>query len=414
MLVYVLNKNGEPLMPCSPRKARILLKGGKAFVKKKEPFTIQLKHGSSGYKQNINLGVDAGSEHIGLSATTEKKVLFESDILLRNDITKLLEERKGFRKARRNRKTRYRKTRFLNRVKSKHKGWLAPSVEQKINCHITSIQKVCRLLPIKKIIVETAQFDIQKLQNPNIQGKEYQQGKLYGFANAREYVLNRDNYTCQHCKGKSKDFHLHIHHIIFRRNGGSDDVDNLITLCKTCHNSLHNGEFKIIKLGKAKQGLKHSTFMNTMRKTLLIRLKNIFQNVEEIFGYITKELRFENDLSKEHYIDARCISGNPKAETDGTIYFQKKVRCHNRKLHKANILKGNKKKNNQAQFKVLGFRLFDKVKYLGKRYFVFGRRNSGFFDIRNIDFTEKIGSIKYNLLKLIGKRENYLIERRVV
>ena len=164
MLVYVLNKNGEPLMPCSPRKARILLKEGMAFIKKKEPFTIQLKYGSSGYKQDINLGVDAGSEHIGLSATTEKKVLFESDVLLRNDVTKLLEERRAFRQARRSRKTRYRKARFLNRVKSKHKGWLAPSIEQKINCHINQIQKVYSILPIKKLIVETAQFDIQKLQ----------------------------------------------------------------------------------------------------------------------------------------------------------------------------------------------------------------------------------------------------------
>ena len=123
MFVYVLNQHGEPLMPCSPRKARILLKQKKAKVVKRTPFTIQLLYGSSGYKQPISLGVDAGTKHVGLSATTEKQVLLEGEVQLRTDIQELLATRLQFRRARRNRTTRYRQARFLNRKKRKD-GWL--------------------------------------------------------------------------------------------------------------------------------------------------------------------------------------------------------------------------------------------------------------------------------------------------
>lgn len=130
--VYVLNKHGEPLMPCSPGKARLLLKQQKACVVKRTPFTIKLLYGSAGYKQPIALGVDAGSKHVGLSASTEKRELYCEEFTPRNDVVDLLSTRKQNRRSRRNRKTRYRAPRFDNRVHSKHKGWLAPSVEVKI------------------------------------------------------------------------------------------------------------------------------------------------------------------------------------------------------------------------------------------------------------------------------------------
>ena len=146
--VYVLNNHGEPLMPCSPRKARILLKTKRATVKKRTPFTIQLIYGSTGYKQPITLGVDAGSKHIGLSASTESKEIYAEELKPRNDVVDLLSARRELRRGRRNRKTRYRARRFNNRVHSKHKGWLAPSVEVKIQEHITAIKRICRRLPI--------------------------------------------------------------------------------------------------------------------------------------------------------------------------------------------------------------------------------------------------------------------------
>ena len=197
MLVYVINKHGKPLMPCKPRKARILLRDGKAKVVCIVPFTIQLKYGSSGYRQPVNLGIDAGSKHIGVSATTESNVMYESDVELRNDIVDLLSSRREARHTRRNRKTRYRKPRFLNRVRTKKEGWLAPSIKQKIETHISVVDRVCKILPISKIIVECVAFDIQKIRNPEISGAEYQQGDQLGFWNVREYVLFRDGHTCQ-------------------------------------------------------------------------------------------------------------------------------------------------------------------------------------------------------------------------
>jgi len=166
-------------MPCQPRKARLLLKENKAKVIKMVPFTIQLLYGSSGYKQEISLGIDAGTKHIGVSATTENDVLFEAEVLPRNGMQELLATRLQYRRTRRNRKTRYRKARFLNRRKPK--GWLAPSVQHKIDCHLKTIRLAHKLLPISRTTIEVAQFDIQKIQNPEIEGKEYQEGAQLDF-----------------------------------------------------------------------------------------------------------------------------------------------------------------------------------------------------------------------------------------
>ena len=409
MLVYVVNKHGKPLMPCTPRKARLLLKKKKAKVFKKEPFTIQLLYGSTGYKQDITLGIDAGSKHIGLSATTSKLELFAGDVELRNDIVDLLATRRQNRRTRRNR-LRYRKARFANRVHSKNKGWLAPSIEHKIQTHINIIEKIHKILPINKIVVETASFDIQKIKNPNIQGEEYQQGEQMGFWNVREYVLFRDGHTCQHCKGKSKDNILNVHHIESRKTGG-DAPNNLITLCETCHKKHHKGEIKLkIKRGKS---FRDATFMGIMRNTLLKRLNNVYENVENTYGYITKNTRIRSNLPKDHYIDARCISGNPLVKPLGYYYYIKKVRCQNRQIHKAKILKRGKKKLNQAEYIVKGFRLYDKVEYDNSKYYIFGRRSNGYFDIRTLN-GEKVnkGSISYKKLKLLNTRKTLLIERR--
>jgi N6-L-threonylcarbamoyladenine synthase len=160
--VYVINKRKEPLMPTKPQKARKLLESGKAKIVKREPFTIQLLQATGETKQKITLGVDSGSKVIGLSATTQKKEVFASEVILRKDIVKLLATKRQNRRTKRNR-LRYRKPRFSNRTKSKKKGWLAPSIQHKIDTHLTVISKVCEILPISKIIVETASFDTQKL-----------------------------------------------------------------------------------------------------------------------------------------------------------------------------------------------------------------------------------------------------------
>ncbi|MGN1392161.1 MAG: RNA-guided endonuclease IscB, partial [Sharpea porci] len=145
-MVYVLNQHGQPLMPTENHaKVRILLKSKKARVVKRCPFTIQLLYKSTEYTQNISLGVDAGSRHVGLSATTKDKVLFESDVELRNGIVGLLSARRQNRRARRSRKTRYREPRFDNRRRKD--GWLAPSVQNKVDTHLTAIRRVHEILP---------------------------------------------------------------------------------------------------------------------------------------------------------------------------------------------------------------------------------------------------------------------------
>lgn len=409
-MVYVLNIEEKPLMPCKEAKARKLLKQNKAKIYKKEPFTIQLLFICENQTQNITLGVDAGSKHIGLSATTTEKELYAVDVELRNDIVDLLSIRKQNRRTRRNR-LRYRKPKFNNRVHSKNSGWLAPSIEQKIQTHIKAVEDIHKLLPITKIIIETASFDIQKIKNPEIHNEEYQQGEQLGFWNVREYVLFRDNHTCQCCKGKSKDKILNIHHIESRKTGG-DSSNNLITLCETCHKGYHNGTVKLPKTIKRGMSFRDASFMGIMRWAFYNRLKEIYPNVSMTYGYITKNTRIKNNLPKEHYIDARCISGNPNAEPLGYYFYQKKVRCHNRQIHKANILKGGKKKLNQASYLVKGFRLFDKVEFDGRIGFIFGRRNSGYFDIRKLNGEVIHRSASWKKLKLLETRKKLLIERR--
>jgi hypothetical protein len=407
MQVYVLNKNNTPLMPCGSRKARLLLKQGRAKVVKRTPFTIKLYFGNSGYKQEITLGVDAGSKTIGLSATSDTRELFSSEVELRNDIVKLLSTRRENRRNRRNR-LRYRTARFNNR--KREDNWLAPSVQHKIDTHLSVVKQVNQILPISKTIVEIASFDIQKIKNANIKGKEYQQGEQLDFWNVREYVLFRDDHKCQHCKGKSRDKILNVHHLESRKTGGNAP-NNLVTLCETCHNEYHKGRIELtIKRGKV---FKDATFLGIMRWSFYNELKKLYSSVSLTYGYITKNTRISKDLPKEHRVDARCITGNPTVKASENWYFIKKIRRHNRQIHKSNILKGGNKKLNQAPYQVKGFRLFDKVLFDNKESFVFGRRSSGYFDLRQLDGTSISKSANYKKLKLLEKRKNYIVERRI-
>ena len=198
-MVYILSLTGKPLMPTKRHgKVRRLLRDGLAKVVKRCPFTIQLLFETGEEVQPVVLGVDAGSRHIGISATTEGKVLYEADVELRNDIVELLSTRREARRARRNRKTRYRKPRFLNRVHSKNKGWLAPSIEQKISSHLTVIRKVTELLPVSEIVIETASFDTLLLEAQEEgkvlpKGTDYQQGEQFGSG-------KESNFTFSKCK----------------------------------------------------------------------------------------------------------------------------------------------------------------------------------------------------------------------
>lgn len=421
-MVYVLNRYGKPLMPTT-RYGRIrrLLRKGLAIVVDYRPFTIQLTYDTPNGVREVSLGVDAGTKHVGFSASTTKKVLFEAELLLRSDIVEKLSTRREFRRIRRNRKTRYRKSRFLNRTKAKKPGWIATSVRQKVDCHIHWISRICKILSIRKITVETAQFDTQLLKAqergvPLPQGTDYQKGEQLGFSNVREYVLCRDGHKCQCCKGKSKDSKLRVHHIESRKTGGNAP-NNLITLCSECHAKYHRGEIKLPKNIKRGTSLKDAAVMGIMRKSVFVRLKELFGDIipcHETYGYITKHTRGKAGLPKAHVNDARCISGNSYAESDGHYWIIRKLRANNRQLHKASILKGGIRKNNQAPREVHGYRLMDSVVYAERPCFVKARRQSGYFSLSDISGHVLAGSVNYKHLNLINHNSTNIMEEAVI
>ena len=294
-------------MPCSPAKARILLKGKKAVVAKRTPFTIWLTIATGETKQPITLGVDAGYKYIGLSASKEKAELYASEVELRQDIPDLSANRSALRQARCGRKSRFRSPRFNTRAQSQKKVCFVQSVENHIRAHFSRIESVCRILPIMKIIVKTAAFDTQRLKNPDIAGEAYRQGKELGFWNVREYVLFRDGHVCQHCRGKSKDPILNVHHLESRRTGGNAP-NNRITFSETCHKAYHRGEIELkVKRDKS---FKAEAFMGIMRRIVLDRLSAAHPELEvrNTYGCLTKHRRIRHGIAT-HCADAFCIAG---------------------------------------------------------------------------------------------------------
>ena len=381
-MVYVLDKEGKPLMPTERHgKVRRLLRDGKAHVVRLQPFTIQLDYESTTYKQEVSLGIDAGSVHIGVSVSTEKKELLAAEVILRTDIVKKLASRLELRRGRRFRKTRYRKPRFNNRRRKE--GWLAPSIRNKVESHLKVIRLVHSLLPVTKTTIEVAQFDAQKIKNDAIQGVEYQQGEQMGFWNVREYVLARDGHKCQHCNGKSKDPILNVHHLESRKTGGNAP-NNLITLCETCHKAYHRGEFEL----KVKRGtsLRDAAVMNIMRWAVYEQAMQEFGNVHLTYGYVTKHTRIKNGIEKTHCADAFCISRNVKAVRSCSYLKCCCLARHTRALHVCNPKKGGVRRSAIASHWIGKSRLqrFDSVEWNGVRCFIFGSTN-GRPILRDID-----------------------------
>lgn len=399
-------------------KVRLLLKSGKAKVVKRTPFTIQLTGTSKTFTQDVTLGVDAGSKHVGLSASTAKKELFSAELRPRNDVVDLMSSRRALRRSRRNRTTRYRQARFMNRVHSKHKGWLAPSVEVKIWNHIQGIKFVTKLLPVKTIHVETAEFDLQRLKaleagEPVPVGIDYQLGEMYGQYNVRQYVLHRDGYSCQCCGAHGTDkkpVKLHVHHLETRKTGG-DAPDNLITLCEDCHTGYHAGTVVLPITKRRRKSTRDAAFMGIMRKTLMERLRNMFPetNICSTYGYITKYWREKKNIAKTHTSDAFVIAKNFDAKRlDKSLLIVPK-RQHNRQIHKCKINKGGTRKLNQTPKFMFGYQLFDRVMCIGQEGFVFGRRSSGGFDIRKLSGEKIKPNINYKKLKRLESRNTLLV-----
>lgn len=424
MVVYVLDREGKPLMPTKRCGwVAYALKHGEAKVVRREPFTIKLLRDSTRYLQEVTLGVDVGSRHIGLSATTKKEELYSSQVELRTDVSELLTARREFRRARRGRRHNwYRPARWMNRKRHLHTlppCELPPSIKHKADSHVRAIKFVCKILPISKLRVEIGKFDTQKIQNPEIHNEQYQQGALSGWENLKAYAKWRDGSKCRVC-GKSprtdSSVRLEVHHVRRRADGGSDTKDNVVTLCHECHEA-HHQKKKVLRL-KRPPVHKNEAHMNSMRKYLKEWLLENFYRTgigfNITYGYETAIARREHGIEKNHNNDAYCIAGHFNAATNPhNVYLHKFVRRHNRQLHKTTILKGGYRKENQAPKYVHGFRLFDEVRYNGQVCFVFGRRSSGSFDIRTLDGKRISAGASYKRLKPLTKSKTMLTERRV-
>jgi 5-methylcytosine-specific restriction endonuclease McrA len=322
--IYVLNMRGQPLMPTTQHTGKKLLKEGKAKVVARCPFTIQLTYATGELTQEIRLRVDIGHTEIGFSAKTEKLEVISGTLILRKDVSENIAERRRYRRGRRN-KLWYRKPRFLNR--EKEEGWLAPSIQHRLESHIRLVKKVKTLLPITVTRVEVANFDAHKMQNPEITGVEYQQGELQGYE-VKEYLLEKWRRKCAYC-GRS-DLPLEVEHIIPTSRGGTDRVSNLTLACKECNrkkNTMTAEEFGYPDIQtQAKQSLKAAAAINNIRWKLVETL-----GAEHTYGYITKYERKKIGLEKSHVNDAFVIAGGTTQERCRP-YTVIQVRRRNRSL----------------------------------------------------------------------------------
>lgn len=420
-MVYVISKENKPLMPCSNAIARLLLKQGKAKVKRREPFTIKLTFETTNYTQDLTLGVDTGSGTIGTAVSKNNgDIIYMSEVIVRNDITDKMTQRAKYRRNRRNRKTRYRKARWLNRANSIRTNRFSPTMQSKLHSHVKEIKYIKSILPITTLVLETGQFDTHlmkntTLANPKVRHWGYQKGVNYGFENTKAMVLNRDNYTCQCCRGKHKDSKLEVHHVIFRSNGGSDEQENLITLCHTCHKALHDDKLNISLTGKIKGTLKYATQMNSIRLQLLKQ----YPEAIETFGMVTKANRLKLGIEKDHHLDACVIAnqGNPITFKTRSVYVKKCVSDGD--FQKT---KGVRSEQPITTGKICGFRKFDKVKYYGNEYFIKGRMSTGYVILMNIygkkaDFSHLPKGFKTPKLsncKRISARNNWIIDELAI
>lgn len=326
MLVLVINQHGRPLMPTTPRKARLLLKAGKAKIVGHDPFTIQLLYGTRGYTQPITLGIDAGYQNIGYSAVTEKEELIGGEFKLLEDVSERITSRRKYRRTRRNLR-RHRKPRFDNRRRKS--GWLPPSIQHKLDAHIKLVERLKSRLPITRVVVEIASFDIQKIKNPNISGNQYQQGEQWGYYNLAACIRYRDEYQCQNpnCKNKSKSKVLQIHHIGFWKGDRSDRPGNLITLCDKCHTPANHKKGKFLYGWQPDiKSFKPETFMSIIYRRLVELL-----GCDQTFGYITKANREALQLPKSHHSDAFVIAGG-KHQVRATPLMLEQIRRNKRSL----------------------------------------------------------------------------------
>lgn len=406
--VFVLDSNKTPLNPTSPAKARKLLSNNKAAVFRRYPFTIILKKASTDWSnftkgerditsitpKSIELKIDPGSKTTGFALVKNNKVIFGAELTHRGfSIKNALECRKNLRRSRRNRKTRYRKARFLNRTKPK--GWLPPSLKHRVLTILTWVKRFIRLAPIKSITQELVRFDLQKLENPEISGVEYQQGELTGYE-VKEYLLEKWGRKCVYCD--KENVPLQTEHIQPKAKGGTNRISNLTLSCDKCNKAKGTKDIEVflskkpelLKLikSKCKTPLKDATAVNATRWDLFNNLKSLGIPVFTGSGGMTKFNRKRFNLPKNHWIDAACAGKVNKLELITKQPLLITCKGWGSRQMVANDKYGFPRKNQKAKQKAIGWNTGDIVNVLsGKHQGIKGKRLKtvrfkGSFDIR--------------------------------
>ena len=326
--IYVVDSNGTPLMPTSRLgMVRRWLKTGQARWFGNSRNTIQFVRPVTTNTQDLTLGVDAGF-HLGLSVVGNQREYYAAESLRKSEKDRIT-SRRELRRSRRNR-LRYRQARFDNRRRKD--GWLAPSIQHRLDFTIEEIKRLYAFLPITNLVVEVTPFDNQKLLNPNIKGWQYQKGKMYGFKTIKDYLLARDNYRDALDGKQYPASQLRVHHLVQRKDGGSNQPDNLVLLSDVNHNQANHNNGVLAKLRQNRQktiDYRGAYFMSV----LATRLSNYFEHYTTTQGYLTANLRQKYGIEKSHLNDAFVIAGG----TDTTlrtnnVYSRQKLRNNNRVL----------------------------------------------------------------------------------
>jgi hypothetical protein len=389
--VYVKSVDGDWLMPTHSAKARVLLKQGKAKVIQRTPFAIKLTYQSEQFTQDIIVGIDDGGIHVGVACVSNDESIYQEEVNLRTDVKAKMDTRRSYRRGRRFRNCRYRRPRFLNRKNSQQSGRIPPSIQSKKDAIIRTIRK----LPLPKpvlIRLEDAYFDFQAMDNPAIQGKDYQQGAMLYQKNFKSACKTRDKFQCRVC-GTNND--LQVHHIKPKSKGGTDRLLNLMTLCKNHHWEHHNTG---LELPKQKSGFyRFASHVQQGKYYLQHQLRGIAP-VETTFGYITAHLRKKQGIPKSHCNDAVVIAQADVQPNHHTIKSNC-IQLRKRALHEATARKGRKqpnttqKRNLKNVYQIKGFKKWDCVNFRGQIGFISGFTGSSAY----------IVDINGNYIKPLGK-----------
>ncbi|MBV9229560.1 MAG: HNH endonuclease [Chloroflexi bacterium] len=415
MKVFVLSKEGKPLVPTTPRRARVWLKAKRARVVRLDPFTIRLRFATKAHVQKATVGVDTGSKDVGIAATSGGKVVFQAEVNLRDDITEKMTQRRQFRRNRRARKTRYREARSDNRRRPE--GWLPPALRSKAEATVKAVCFIASFLPVGRLRVEVGSFDTQRMQNPDIAHQDYQQGELQGYL-LREYVLAKWQRQCAYCHGR--EVPLEIEHIVPKSRGGSNRSSNLTLACHACNQ--RKGQQTAAEFGfpavqaQARVPLKDAAHVSSLKSRVLYDLQAIFgeKHVSITYGYETKYKRIQVlDLPKSHTNDAVAIACEI-GEVVQPLERVHQIRC----LARGQYQRFNGRHSEHkcwAPHKVRGFKLYEVVKVQGDVGYIGGRREKGAFLIKDVTTGKKRAEVTpRKLVRVARPTQGFLIAQKPI